>query len=261
MNDEQNLVDSEKQVPDTIEDDPLKTTDAVLSDPEDSTPSTDTLKVSPESTSKVDNVQKRINKIVAERYAAEARAEAAERKLTELQKKQVVDTPELTSEEYENEYDYDEDKILDAKIQHRVKVATSKYEQAQALKRQEDEKRALEQDFLTRVTNAKIPDYSKVVTNLATAIPIPEDLITAIQLDENGPQLAYYLGNNLDVADKLVKMNPTQGALELGKLSVKLSTTKPKNLTKAPDPIKTVGSGGAPPKSLENMSMEEIYAL
>jgi hypothetical protein len=54
-------------------------------------------------------------------------------------------------------------------------------------------------------------------------------------------------------------MSPVSAALELGKISARMVAGKPPSITKAPDPVKTTGTGGISTKSKDSMSMEEIY--
>ena len=200
--------------------------------------------------------QKRINKITADKYREQNRAEAAERELAELKAKQ-----EQKPEPKLEDFDYDEEALLDAKIDYRVNSATAQYQQSYHQKQQEAIRAQAGEAFAKKVEASGIEDYSETIENLVATVPLPHDVVTAIQGAENGPELAYYLGKNLDVADKLIQKDQISAAMELGRISAKLSATNNKRTTKAPDPVKTAASGGTPSKDMESMSMEEIYAL
>jgi len=83
-----------------------------------------------------------------------------------------------------------------------------------------------------------------------------------VESSEAGPEIAYYFGNNPDIAAKIGSMSPYQAAIEIGKLEAKVLTApKPKNITQAPTPIQPVGGGHDPAeKSIDDMSQAEYEA-
>jgi len=194
--------------------------------------------------------QKRINKITADKYREQSRAEAAEAKLAELEKAiPVKEAPTL------EQFDYDENEYQDARIDHRVAAATDQIRQEVFRAQAEDAQKRAQDDFARRVAATGIEDYGETIQTLVESVPLPSEVIDAIQGDDKGPELAYYLGKHLDVADKLAgTRNPLY---ELGKISAGLNT---KRTTQAPNPVKTAGSGGSSTKDMESMTMDEIYA-
>jgi len=200
--------------------------------------------------------QKRINKITADKYREQNRAEAAERELAELKAKQ-----EQKPEPKLEDFDYDEEALLDAKIDYRVNSATAQYQQNYQQQQRDTLRAQAGEVFKQKVEASGIEDYSETIHNLVATVPLKEKVVDAIQAVENGPEVAYYLGKNLDVADRLSQKDDISAAMELGRISAKLSATNNKRTTKAPDPVKTAASGGTPSKDMESMSMEEIYAL
>ena len=76
---------------------------------------------------------------------------------------------------------------------------------------------------------------------------------------ENGPAVAYYLGQNTDVAEKICLLPVERQSYEIGKLETQLVIAqKTKKIPGAPSPIKPVGiSGGAPERDTSKMSTEE----
>ena len=205
-----------------------------------------------------DGVQKRINKITADKHAERRRAEAAEARLKELEEKQA-NAPTKAPSLDDPEIDYDEDKYLEARIDYGVKKAAQESRLAQKGQTAQAAREAANSNFAQRVEKVGIDDYSEVIQGLVDTVPLSVDIVDAIQADEKGPELAYYLGKNLDVADKVAGMPPIVAALELGKISAKLSSGKPTKLTKAPAPVKQAGAGGGVRKDEKDMTMEEFY--
>jgi hypothetical protein len=82
-------------------------------------------------------------------------------------------------------------------------------------------------------------------------------MASVITTRPDGPQIAYYLGQNPEVAERLSKLSPAQAALEIGRISLRLSNPpKPK-----PEPIRPLAArNSAGPKSPDEMSMEEYAA-
>jgi hypothetical protein len=205
--------------------------------------------------------QKRINKVTADKYAYQRRAEAAEEALKKYSQ------PEKPSGKIPalEDFDYDEDQYQAALIDHRVnqRFQAAQTEQQQ---RKAQEKQAQAADaFAKKISTANVPDdYGEVIGRMAETVPLQTEVVSAIQQAENGPQLAYYLGQNLDVADSVARMSPVVAAMELGKISAQLSAGKQtkKPVTKAPNPVTPVKPGGATAKSIydvkANVSMKEV---
>ncbi len=210
--------------------------------------------------------QKRINKITADKYAFQRRAEAAEAEL-KTRSQQTEQQPTVKEEPTLEQFDYDEDKFRDAAIDYKV---NQRFQDAQERVRQREAQLRQDKaasDFSKKVASSNVPDdYSQVINTLTATIPIQVDVVSAIQQAENGPELAYYLGQNLDVADNISRMSPVLAAMEIGKISVQLSAGKKtaKPASKAPHPVTPVKAGGATAKSIydvnADVSLEDIAA-
>jgi hypothetical protein len=206
---------------------------------------------------KPDGVQKRINKITAEKYAEQRRAEQAEAELKKLR----TQAPTLKQEPKLEDFDYDEESYAEAKTQYLVDQKFAEFQETQKIQRQEAEQAEVANAFKQKVDAAGIEDYGQVVSNLNQVAPLPSEILLAIQQDDNGPQIAYYLGSHLDVADRIATSNPMQAALELGKISAKLAGGKqPKKTSNAPPPITPIKGSGKVGKDYGEMSMEEIMS-
>jgi len=77
----------------------------------------------------------------------------------------------------------------------------------------------------------------------------------AILNAEDGPALAYHLGQNPELAERIAKLDPIQAVTELGRISARL-VAKP--LTPKPNPIRPLGArANAGPKSPDDETMDE----
>ncbi len=202
-------------------------------------------------------IQQRFNKLTAEKYDQKRRADAAEKELAELK---AVPVTGVTGAPTLEKFDYDDAKFNEASIKYHVDRAIAESTATQRTATATAQRNASNQEFARKIATSGIEDYSDIITNLVQTVPLSEGIIDAIQQRAKGPELAYYLGKHLDIADRLAGIDPITAALELGKISAGLSGKKTKKTSNAPKPVETIGgSGGAKPKDYENMSMEEIY--
>lgn len=100
-------------------------------------------------------------------------------------------------------------------------------------------------------------DFSEVAGNLVNAFSGLDEaygtFLTQTLMDlENGPEVMYYLGNNLEEARKIVESGPNRAARALGRLDGKFDSTENepapvarKKTTKAPPPPKHLNKGSA----------------
>ena len=93
--------------------------------------------------------------------------------------------------------------------------------------------------------------------------PIPPDMIYILGDLDNGSNILNYLADddNIDEAEKIYAMPTARKAIALTKLSTKLSTPKPKAISKVPAPNTPIGAGARGHKQLtDNMSDKEWIA-
>jgi hypothetical protein len=84
-------------------------------------------------------------------------------------------------------------------------------------------------------------DYDEVIETP----PLTEIAKFTIANSEHGPELAYFLGKNHDVANRIAALPVEMQPYELGKLETKLVMAKgTKKVSGAPPPIKPVGMSG-----------------
>ncbi|MEE8207806.1 MAG: hypothetical protein V3T88_02435 [Nitrosomonadaceae bacterium] len=205
-----------------------------------------------------EKVQARINKITAEKYAEKRRADEAERKLSERDV-QPTPQPTQTGEPKLEDFDYDESAHTNALIDYKVNQKAEQIQQQQQQATSQAQAKQTSDDFNTKVAAfaEKATDYQQVVANIPQ---LPEDTLNAVMQSDKGPELAYYLGKHLDIADEIATASPMVAAMKLGQISAQLSA--PVTATKtsaAPDPIEPIESGSSLSKNVEEMSMDEIY--
>ena len=187
---------------------------------------------------KKNNIQKRIDTISRQKYEAIQRSDLLEKQNAELQAKLdavKVDEPEPTLENH----DYDEDAYNRAVVSQQVSVGvqraladqeTKKSEQAASL-----EKFETAREFAAKQAtfSATVEDYDEITTNEGLAIS--DSMLEVINKSENGPALAYYLGNNLDQAYAIFKMD--QYSTHKALIAIESNFAKPKLVSDTPAPI------------------------
>jgi hypothetical protein len=76
---------------------------------------------------------------------------------------------------------------------------------------------------------------------------------------DNGPEIAYTLGKNLDVAYEIANMNPIQAGMRLAEII----NRAPRKISNTPTPIKPISVVGNTPgnaKDYSQMSTEDYIA-
>jgi len=208
--------------------------------------------------------QKRINKITADKYAEKRRADQLEEELRQFKQPntQAVPAQEPTLEGF----DYDDQKYQQALIDHRIQKGLSEYDQRRNEQRQADDNKKVVADFSQRVAKANIDGYQEAVESLNQSVALPNNILDVIVRAENGPELAFYLGKNLDVADEVA--NSPLGIMRLGEISANLkSGAKQKTeLPSAPNPVNPLqGGGSSVEKTKEELitgaSMDEVMNI
>lgn len=207
--------------------------------------------------------QKRINRLTAEKYELRRQLQELKQKATPEAAQQAVEPQAPTLEQF----DYDEEKyreaLIDYKVDKKLRKNFSRMESEQAQRSVQERQEAAARDFARKVEKANLPNYADAVETLSRSIVLPPEAISAIQTLENGPDVVVYLSENLDKADAMIRKGAIGAAVEIGMIGARLSvnTRKPSKPTNAPAPIQPVKGGGAVNKKLEDMSMQEIYAL
>lgn len=214
---------------------------------------------------RIDELTRKVRENEREALYWKARAEAAAAPPKEPPKKPTPDQFDDYGAYVEALTDFKADEKANAVADAREKAAADK-SQAQARVTTWNE----------RVIEARktIPDYDTVVA--ASNVPVSDVVMDELRDSELGPQLAYHLDKNPDVAEKLNTMSPRQAAREIGRLEAKLLSTAsaspepqvdapqapeppaPKvKTTNAPPPVKPVGQGRSTSVDLAKASMDD----
>lgn len=131
---------------------------------------------------------------------------------------------------------------------------------------------SIRQAFETRVSAFRktAPDFDTVLANPALPQLAPEAARIVVK-SEQGPDIAYYLGKNPDIAERIARLDSNDQIAAVGRLAGQLSKTTQKepssvtkppvkvaSVTKAPPPPKPVSSGSGPiTKDMAQMTMDE----
>lgn len=170
---------------------------------------------------------------------------------------------ELTREKYEARRAADQAAQEAAELRRQIASGQQSEHQEQqptdvkALARQEAQKMVAEERFNDACNKvydagaAEFPDFDNAVKNLQMVGSSREflDLVTST---DAGHKLLHHLGSDLDEAARILALPPIQMARELTKLEMKLSAPVTKPVSKAPAPIKPIGSGGSTSSGLSD---------
>jgi hypothetical protein len=198
----------------------------------------------------------RLYKTAAEQ---KARADFLERQLEELKPKPEVKPDGLRIEDF----DYDVEKYAEAKAKAAESAAIKRYQEEGQAKTQKQQMQQLTETWESGVSKSesKYDDFHDVVGDLKPGSPV----IIAIMQAENGPDIAYYLGKNIQEAQRIAKLDPITAVREIGRLEAKLlaEPVKAKEPSKAPSPIEPVTGSKSTAKSFldDDISQEEFERL
>lgn len=184
-----------------------------------------------------DSFQSRINKVTADKYAEKRRADELQKKIDELQSKSKPEEAKPTLESF----DYDEDQYNQANISYQVQQELKKQNELQKQQTTQQQEQQKATEFNERIAKFGKDDFAEK----ANSVPnLPSGVADALVNSDNGPALIYHLAEHLDVADSISNMSPSQAMMELGRISANLSVKKSIKPSAAPEPIKTLKSGG-----------------
>ena len=173
--------------------------------------------------------------------------------------------PEPTRDAFNDPDAYQE--ARDAWVAKRAATqAVAEANQARAKADQASRAKALTESWQSRKAEfmADHPDYEDVAEEAdengrdLVAISIP--MAHAIMNADDGPAVAYWLGQNRAEAARIAKLEPVQAVVEIGRISAKLSEPAAPR-TRKPAPITPVGNrSSASAKNPSEMTTEEYAA-
>jgi len=201
------------------------------------------------------SAQERINEITRKRREAEREAEYWKNKALQsepVKPKPVIPEGRPKQDQFETTESY-EDALL-TWHEKRREAEISLVEQNR--RKEESVKQFNNKADAMRVEHE---DYDEVISAPIFTDSMKDVLLTS----DNGPELAYYLGTNRDIANKIAKLPASLQPYELGKLETQfLLSKKTKKITAAPEPIVPGGAtGGASKIDESKLSDDEWYKL
>ena len=126
-------------------------------------------------------------------------------------------------------------------IEEAKRAVAAEYEQRAQYERQAQAQAKLE--TAEAATRAKFADYDAVIEGITSDPRLAQNptIRQALLGMDNGPEIAYTLGKNLDVAYEIANMNPIQAGMKLAELI----NRAPRKVSNAPAPIKPISGTGA----------------
>lgn len=105
----------------------------------------------------------------------------------------------------------------------------------------------------------KFPEFDRETFD---ELPITDPMAFAIMDSDIAPKLMAHFSSNAQEAERIASLSPARQAAEIGKLEVKLSETKKVTASKAPEPIKPIGSRGSGASTkVEDMDYDQYIAM
>ena len=197
---------------------------------------------------KSDPFQERIDKLTRRFRETERDLDQVAKERDEaLRRLRALDTAPRTESKTLKDFDYDEDayrEYLFSEAEKRAEGAAKRvvdgYETGKESDRVLEEYHSRERTFASTVE-----DFDSVVYD--ESLKISPVMAAEIRVSELGPELAYHLGKNPDVASRISALSERAAVREMVKLETKLQTakdTKGKEVSDAPPPPpKKVKSG------------------
>jgi len=199
--------------------------------------------------------QKDLDEVVQKRLAREQRKWAREQQAAPTQNVSVDVKTDLRLTDFATPEDYARELATQLAKQELSNIEQQKhYSQIEATYADSEEK-----------ARDKYDDFEQVAYN--PKVPITEAMAATIKASgTNGPDVAYFLGQNLDEAKRISSLPVHLQSYEIGKIEARLAAAPPvKKTSSAPAPITpvTAHSKAAPsydvtdPRSIETMSHAE----
>lgn len=200
--------------------------------------------------------QRRINELTREKWEARRELDRVREEVNLLRQQitqprhQPAPDPNVDPEAYVQH-------LVDQRVQARLQESDEQVRQQQVQQRQ----REVGEQFQARieayaVEHPDLYDSITAVDSILGAHPAVEVIATS----EHGAALTHYLGQHIDEAVRVARMEPLQAAAHLARLEARITAPKPKPVTAAPAPPTTVGGGSTASKDPSRMSTEEWMA-
>jgi hypothetical protein len=144
------------------------------------------------------------------------------------------------------------------KAEQKVQKAIAEIESRQQRSTQEGTQQQRVQQFQAQVQKVRteVQDFDAVM-EAADEVPLTQAMREAILESEVGALLTYHLAKNPAEASRISQLSPVAQVKALGRIEADLATTKAPRVSKAPDPIKPIGSGSSTSPDPAKMSMQD----
>lgn len=237
---------------------------------------------------KKNRLQERIDQLVREREEEKRERVAIQSRLDELTSKQTppVETPKVSTdkpqpnalnEDGTDKYplgEFDPNYLMDV-VKHGLAqdqaAQDARREQEKIQETQDAAMAALSKDWNVKLATAqeRYPDFQEKGQSLVDTFSgidagYGEYLTTTIMSMENGPDVLYYLANNVEEANKIVESGPTRATIALGRLEARFTKSddeppRPK-VSKAPAPPPT-NKGSAIARGSVSVDTDDLDAF
>jgi hypothetical protein len=203
----------------------------------------------PEVKPKSNGFQKRISKLTKQKAEKEREVEYWKQEALKAQKPQeqeVADQPKNSSDRpSEDDYsDYLE--YVEAVAEWKVETKQKEFEEKRRMDAQQQKQVAQGKVFSERLDSFRneTPDFDEVIESVEE-MPASDAVQEAIKTSEVPGHLMYELAKNPEELERLNSLSPIAASREIGKLEARFDKKEltAKTTTKAPRPLKTVGSG------------------
>lgn len=177
-----------------------------------------------------------------------------------------------TPEAFDEALDKYTDDVVEWSSRESARLVTAEAEKARVEAQQKtdketaDKKAAEEQTQLAQQwqeRQAKFaeehPDFNEIV--MSDEVKISALMSDTILKADNGPAIAYWLGQNRKEAQRIFGLQPAQQLFELGRIASRVEPDTKPQVSRAPKPITPVGARNASgPKDVNEMSTDEYAA-
>jgi hypothetical protein len=219
--------------------------------------------------------KRRINELTRDKHEARRQAERLEKILEQQEAilkqyapQQTSQQPTLTAPNPEDyvggQFDprYMQDMMHYTRESAKAEAIEAwKQEQQEVTQRQAVMEQQQRLETAEAAARAKYQDYDFVIESITSDPRLAQNatIRQALLGLDNGPEIAYTLGKNLDVAYEIANMNPIQAGMRLAEIV----NRAPRRTSNAPTPIRPIAATGGTPgnsKQLSEMSTAEYIA-
>lgn len=106
---------------------------------------------------------------------------------------------------------------------------------------------------------SQFDDFDDAVKMVGATGVLTQPFLEAVTSLDNSAKVLYHLGKDPDEAARIAALSPTKQAVELAKLDMSVAKVAPKQVSKAPAPIKPVGGAARTSPELSEEDSIEVW--